>query len=105
MPEVSADQDGPSASTSDARKRYHLASPGHVSFDERSHKLATIVVESFGRFGREGSEFIDQLATSMIGGRDGGAVGKECICKECLIQLISVTSQVAISRRVHRYYI
>ena len=29
--------------------------PGHVSFDERSRKLAT--VESFGRLGVEGSNF------------------------------------------------
>ena len=48
----------------EARKRNHYARPGHVSFDERSHKLFTIAMESFGRLGRKGSEFINQLATS-----------------------------------------
>ena len=74
-----------------------------MSFEERSHKLVTLAVESFGRLGREGSEFIDQLAKSVAGGRDGGAMAKKGICKERLLQIVSVTSQVAISRRVHRY--
>ena len=60
----SADQVGSAASTSEARKCNHYARVGHVFFDERSHKLVTLEVESFGRLGREGSEFIDQLATS-----------------------------------------
>ena len=47
----SANRDGLTASTSEARKRNHYARPGHVSFDERSHKLATIAVESFGLLG------------------------------------------------------
>ena len=55
----SADDHGSAASTSEARKRQHCARPGHVSFDERSHKLATLVVESFGHLGVEGSNFID----------------------------------------------
>ena len=74
-----------------------------MPFDERSHKLVTLAVESFGRLGREGSEVIDQLVTSVVGGRDGGAMAKKGICKERLLQIVSVTSQVAISRRVHRY--
>ena len=63
-----ADQDGSAAFISEARKRNHYARPEHVSFDEPSHKLAAIAVESFGRLGREGRDFIDQLATSVIGG-------------------------------------
>ena len=47
----SADHGGSAASTSEARKRQHYARPGHVSFDERSHKLTTFAVESFGRLG------------------------------------------------------
>ena len=50
--------DGSAARTSEARKRQHYARPGHVSFDERSFKLATLAVESFGRLGEEGYEFI-----------------------------------------------
>ena len=38
------------------------ACPGHVSFDEPSQKLTTFAVESVGRLGVEGSNFIDQLA-------------------------------------------
>ena len=49
----SADRDGLAASKSEARKRRHYARPGQVSFDERSYKLATLAVESFGRLGKE----------------------------------------------------
>ena len=73
----SADQDGTAASTSEARKRNRFARPGHVSFDERRHKLVILAVESFGRLGRDGSEFVDQLATRVVGGRDGGGNGQE----------------------------
>ena len=63
-----ADHDGSAASSFEARKRQHYPRPGHVSFDERSHTLATLAVESFGRLGVEGSNFIDQLAASVVGG-------------------------------------
>ena len=98
-----ADQDGSAAFISEERKRNHYARPEHVSFDEPSHKLAAIAVESFGRLGREGRDFIDQLATSVIGGGDGGTMPENGICKECLLYIISVTSQAVISRRIHRY--
>ena len=97
-----ADQDGSAASTSEARKRNHYARVRHASFDERSHKLVTLAVDSFGHLGREGSEFIDHLATSVVGGREAGTMAKKGICNERLLQIVSVTSQVAISRRVHR---
>ena len=96
----SADHDGSAASTSEVRKRQHYARPGHVSFDERSHKLATVAVESFGRLGVEGSNFIDQLAA---GGRDGGSMARKGVVKERLLQIISVTCKVAISRRVAQF--
>ena len=92
----SADQDGSAASNSEARKRDHYARVGHVPFDDRSHKLVTLAVESDGRLGMEGSKFTDQLAASVVGGRDWGAMAKKGICKERLLQIISVTSQVAI---------
>ena len=85
----SADQDGSAALTSEARKRKHYARVGHLSFDKRSHKLVTLAVESFGRLGREGSEFIDQLATSVVGGRDGRAMAKKDTWKEHLLQSLS----------------
>ena len=55
----SADHDISAASTSEARKCQHYARPGHVTFDERSHKLANFALESFERLGVEGSYFID----------------------------------------------
>ena len=58
-------------------KRDHYARPGHVPFDECSHKLVTTAVEIFGCLGRERSDFIDQLATSVIGVREGGGHGQE----------------------------
>ena len=60
-------------------------------------------MESFGLPGRERSEFIDQLATGVIGGRDGEIMAEKGTCKERLLQIISVTSQVAISHGIHRY--
>ena len=98
----SADQDRPAASTSEARKRNYYAGVGHVSFDERSHKLISLAVENVGRIEREGSEFIDQLATSVDGGRDGKAMAKKGICKGRHLQIVPVASQIAISCRVHR---
>ena len=74
-----------------------------MSFDEHSHKLITLAVESFGRLGKEGSEVIDQLAASIVGGTDGGSLCRKGVCKEHLFRIISVTPQVAISCRVHRY--
>lgn len=42
------------ARTFEARKRQHSAHPEHVSFDEHSHKLATLAVKSCGRHAKEG---------------------------------------------------
>ena len=44
----------------------HYARLGQVSFDERSYKLATPAVESFGRLGKKGRDPIDQVATSIV---------------------------------------
>ena len=73
-----------------------------MSFDEPSHKLVTVAVENYGRLGKEGSELIDQLAASIVGGTDGGSLSRKGVCKEHLFQIISVTTQVAISPRVYR---
>ena len=96
----SADRNGSEASTSEARKRNHYARPGQVSFDERSYKLAILAVESFGRLGKEGS---DLIAASIVGETDASSPARKGVCKERLFQIISVTTQVAISRRSHRY--
>ncbi|CAN0566661.1 unnamed protein product, partial [Laminaria digitata] len=56
---------------------------------------ATLAVESFGRLGVEGSKFIDQLAArlSVVGGRDGGSMGRKGVVKERLLQIVLVTTQ------------
>ena len=99
----SADRNGSAASTSEARKHYHFTRPGQVLFDDRSYKLATLEVESFGRLGKEGSDLIDQVAASIVGRTDASSLARKRVCRERLFQIISVTTQVAISRRVHRY--
>ena len=60
-------------------------------------------MESFGRLGEESSTFIDQLAASVVGGRDGGSMATKEAVKERLQQIVSVGTQVAISRRVSRF--
>ena len=50
-----------------------------MPLDERRHILVTIAVESFGHPGRERNYSFDQLVTSVIGGRDGGVMGKKGI--------------------------
>ena len=74
-----------------------------MSFDKRSHKPTTFAVESFWRLGVEGSYFIDQLAVSVVGGRDGGSTVRMRVLKERLLQTVSVTTQVTISRKVSRF--
>ena len=103
MREGSADRNGLAASTSEARNRNHYGCPGQASFDERSYKLATLAVERFGRLGKEGSDVIDQVAASIVEGTDASSRVRKGVCKERLFQIISVTTQVAISRRAHRY--
>lgn len=90
-----ADQDGSAASTSGARKRNHSARGGQVSFDERSSMLVTIAVERYRRLGRKGND------KSIRGNRL--AMSKKNICKDLILQEISVPFQVAMSRRVRRY--
>ena len=66
-----ADRDRLAASKYEACKRSHYAGPGQVSFDERSYKLDTFVMESFGRLGKEGSDLIDKVTATIVGGTDG----------------------------------
>ena len=61
-------------------------------------------MESFGHLGEEGYEFIDELAAHAAEGRDGGSMALKGVFKERLfVQVISVATEVAISRRVQRY--
>ena len=83
---------------SEARKRSYYARPGQVSFDERKYKLAILAVASFGLLGKGGGDLIDQVVASIVGGTDGSSLARKGVCKEGLFQIISVTTQVAISR-------
>ena len=57
-----------------------------------------------GASGVKGSNFIDQLATSVVGARDGGRVhSKDGGGERTPAPIVSVTTQVAISRRVSRF--
>ena len=65
----SAGNDGPAASTSKACKRQHIARAGHVSFDERSRKLAKFAGgKLWAPRGKIQPKIIDQLAASVVGG-------------------------------------
>ena len=97
-----ADRDGSAVFKAEARKRTHYTLLGQVSFDERSYKLSTLTVESFGRLGKEGNDLIDQVAANIVGGTDGSSVARKGVCKEHRFQIISETTQVAISRRMLR---
>eukprot|EP00904_Undaria_pinnatifida_P000651 jgi/Undpi1/10587/HiC_scaffold_29.g13037.m1 len=101
----SADRNGSAASASEPCERNHYARPGQVSFDERSYKLAILALKSFGRLGKEGSDVIVQVAASIVGGTNASSllIARKGVCEERLFQIISVTTQVAISRRVRRY--
>lgn len=64
----SAEVDGSTPTTVEARKSAQYPSPGQVSFDGRSYKLIiTFDMESFRRLAKIASEFIDQLATRTVG--------------------------------------
>ena len=45
---------------------------------------------------------IDQLAASVVGGRDGESMARKRVVKERLLQIVLVTTQFAISRRMSR---
>lgn len=97
----SATSDETAAQASEAVKRQHCALPGRVSFDERSFIRTTLAVESFGRLGEEGYEFINELATHAAGGKNGGSIVPKAVFKQRLLQVVSVATQVAVSRRLH----
>ena len=80
--------------------------PGGESRDQGQRTAAIQYagrVERFGRLGVEGTKFTDQLAASAVGGRDGGSMGMKGSVKERLLQIVSVTTQVAVRRRVSRF--
>ena len=60
--------------------------------DERSYKLGALTVESCGRFGKEDSDLIYQVAPSIVGGTDGSSLVRKVVCKERRFQMISVTT-------------
>ena len=99
----SADHDGSAASTTEASNHQRYARRGHESFDERSHNLEKFAVENFRGFRVKGGNFIDQLAASVVGGNNGGSMARKWVVMERLLQIVSVTKRVAISRRASRF--
>ena len=77
-----ADRDGSAAPTSGVRKRNHHARVGQASSDERRHTFVALAVASYGRLGKEGSEFMDQLAASIVGRTNRGSVARNGVCEE-----------------------
>ena len=47
----------------------NIVLPFYYLRPQRSYKLATLAVESFGRLGKEGSDLIDQVAARLLEGR------------------------------------
>ena len=83
-------------------KNEHYAYLGQVSLNKRSYKLTTLTVEKFGRLGKGGNKFVDQLTTTVIGGADNGNLTQEGRGKKMASIISVITKQVAISRRVER---
>lgn len=88
------------SATIEARERVRYAHPREAPFDERSLKHVTLAVGSFGRLGESGAELVDEIATSIVGGPDGGRIRRKGVVKERFLQVISVTAQIVILRRV-----
>ena len=60
-------------------------------------------MEIYGHLGKEGIDFINQVAASIVRATDESSLARKGICKERFCQVVSVTTQVPILRRVHRY--
>ncbi|CAM9383901.1 unnamed protein product [Choristocarpus tenellus] len=61
------------------------------------------MVERFGRLGKQAECFLDELASHKVGGREAGGYGRKGAVKSSLRQIVSVTTQVALSRRAMRF--
>ena len=92
-----ADYDGSAASTSEAHRRQYYARQGRILRRMESptcHFTCGKLLASRGG---------GQLADSVVGGRDGGSTARKGLVKGPLLQTVSVTTQVAISRKVSRF--
>lgn len=63
-----------------------------------THTLSTFAVEIFGRLAAEDSSFTDQLAERVVRGSVGESLARTGICKERLLPIVWITTQVAKSR-------
>ena len=57
-------------------------------------------MEDFGGLSGSGYELVDQLVTHFVCLNDGGSISSKRVVNERLSQVISITMQVAVSRRV-----
>ncbi|CAM9947560.1 unnamed protein product [Choristocarpus tenellus] len=95
----SSTSNGVAAAAAEAQKRTHYEG----SFDLRSYNLNTFAVASFGCLDKQAECFLDELATHMVGGRGTGGYSRKGVVKSRLRQMVSVTMQVALPRRVMRF--
>lgn len=77
----SADVDRSATATSEARKIAHYYCPGCTSLDSGRWKLCTLAVVIFGRLGIKGYEFVDQVATSVVGEMGSGLLSTNGVVK------------------------
>lgn len=63
------------------------------------YKRAILEMKCFWRLG-EDKNLIDRLAASVVEERDEGFLARNVFCKESLLQIVSVFTHVAISRRM-----
>lgn len=57
--------------------------------DARSFKPTTPAVESFGHLGEDGYDFVDEIASHAVGGKEGGSFStKKGVTKERLLQIL-----------------
>lgn len=67
-----------------ARNRNQYARPRQVFFDEHTHTLAAVAVESFGRPRKKLYEMLEQVGASILGGTDGEFLPWEGVFNEAV---------------------
>lgn len=87
------DVDGSSDTTNKARRSALYPHPDHISFTERTYKLTALVVKSFG--------YLEKPTVNS----STSAFNRRCrTTTVCMIHTISITTQVAVFRRMQQYF-
>lgn len=91
---------GAATGAASATKGAHFAHDERPTFHARSFKLVPLAVRAFGRFGADGEQLLNNIATSAAGKRGEGKLVRKGMILEMLRQNVSVALQTAISRQV-----